>query len=76
MTIQEWTARWQEMERDAGVLMDEGIKILAGPFRTRKAAWADMENELNPEGWSGLRTPKACQGYDGQWYVIIDHIGQ
>ena len=51
-------------------IMVEGVKILEGPFPTRKEAWVAQER-INPEGWSGERTPKALQGFDGQWYVAV-----
>lgn len=51
-------------------VMSEGVKILDGPFDTREEAWV-AEEKINPEGWSGLYTPKVARGFDDKWYVIL-----
>lgn len=80
-----WTEVWTSTDNGAWVnegpyviagslmrIMDEGIEILAGPFPTKQNA-LDEADRLNPEGWSGIHRPRAAEGYDGQWYAIIDH---
>ena len=51
-------------------VMDKRITILAGPFDTQEEAWIELEEKINPEGWSGEDTPKTAKGRDNKWYVI------
>ena len=54
-------------------IMEDEIKILAGPFETRDAAFdalETVEDEIDSADPKSLEHPRAAKGLDGKWYVI------